>query len=505
MAAAAAAKDPAAAFAPEQAAIDRESAAIGAQSSELERQAASLKPPQAPAEPKLEATPAAPTRALPAEVQHQIGQFGMQSLIMAALSGRNAGEALAGATNYLAGAVAGINAGDEARYRDDLSKWRTGVEAAVASNRDALGQYAAILKSRQLPYEEKLKQLQVLALSLKDRATANAAAQGRLDHLVAHLDSVQQANERLAQEQASLEERVRHDRSMEALRGATSGAPAATPANVKGPRGDAYLKTLPTQQASLIKAVDEGRVKISSFAWLRPEGKQLFAQVAQYDPDFDMTTYEKRVRTQTDFASGRAAQTVTALNMVMGHLAELKRAGEAMNNMDFPAANAAVNYLRQITGDPRVVDFNTARQAVQDELERVFRGSAGSERDIEEWAKNISPNASPAQMDGAWRIMIGLLDSRINSIGEQYSRGMGVNRSGLSLLGPHAQSAYEFISGRKAPPATYEQMGGAAPTGAASVPSFATEAQAAQAAASGQIRSGERIRVGGVEGRWQAQ
>lgn len=346
------------------------------------------------------------------------------------------------------------------RFMDEMKR-------ALDENQLELDKYRAALLKHKGNLDAATSEIQAAAAGVKNKAVEYAAKEKNVAFLGRTIGMLAQAHTRLAAVHADLklkqqeeEDKIDYQKQMlELKRKELSGILGTSEGSPSGLQGDAYLKTLKPGDADLIRGVDEGRVKISSFAWLRPQGKQLFAQVAQYDPKFDMTTYEKRVRTQEDFSAGKSAQTVTALNMVMGHIATLKRAGEAMDNGDYPSANAAVNWLSNALGNPKVVNFNTAKQAVQDELERVFRGSAGSERDIEEWAKNLSPNASPEQMRGAWGTLVSLLDSRINSLGEQYSRGMGMNRSGLSLLGPHAQAAYRYVSGKRAPETSYGEMG----------------------------------------------
>jgi hypothetical protein len=82
---------------------------------------------------------------------------------------------------------------------------------------------------------------------------------------------------------------------------------------------------------------------------------------------------------------------------------------------------------RSATGDPRIVAFNTAKQAVADEMTRVFRGTGGSNADIEGWEKNLNAANSPEQLNAAIKQGVNLLASRANAIGEQYKKGMGTH------------------------------------------------------------------------------
>lgn len=225
--------------------------------------------------------------------------------------------------------------------------------------------------------------------------------------------------------------------------------------------GDDYLKTLPNPtMASQVKALAEGRMQFpSGFALKSPYWQQMLTAVSQFDPSFDAINYNTRASTRRDFASGPSAKNVTSLNTVMGHIEALKNAGEALQNGQIPLVNSAVNMIKNATGNPEVNNFQTAADAVADELERAFRGSAGAVTGIRNWRERLNPSASPAQQQGAWKEMAALLDSRIEALGDQYSRGMGRTTDGLTLLSPHAQAAYQAISGRAPEVPTYSQTG----------------------------------------------
>jgi len=143
----------------------------------------------------------------------------------------------------------------------------------------------------------------------------------------------------------------------------------------------------------------------------------------------------------------------------MGHLAALKDAGDALNNGNLPVVNSITNWVRKNTGDGRITSFDTAADAVSNELERSFRGNSTAIAGIKSWRDIIGSSASPAQQQAAWKQMVTLLDSRIDALGDQYSRGMGRTTDGLSLLEPHAQEAYRHITGSSPDVPTFSQTG----------------------------------------------
>lgn len=211
--------------------------------------------------------------------------------------------------------------------------------------------------------------------------------------------------------------------------------------------GDEYLKTLQPNIQTQVKALTDGRMAFpTGFALRSPYWQNMLQAVAQYDPSFDAINYNTRSKTRSDFTSGKAATNITALNTAIGHLNTLDDAATAMGNTSMPLVNSAKNFALSNTGDPRTNNFNIARNAVSNELTRVFRGTGGSEADVQAWKENINNAASPAQMRGAIAQAVNLLHSRIEALDEQYKRGMGPSSTVLDLLTPEARHALTKIN-----------------------------------------------------------
>lgn len=213
--------------------------------------------------------------------------------------------------------------------------------------------------------------------------------------------------------------------------------------------GQDYLKTLNPNDQTMVQSVAQGRqAPPSGFQLAKsPYWQGVLQGVAQYEPGFDLTAWGRRFATAKDFASGKGAQNLTSFNTAIQHLDKLQQAGIALNNHDFTPLNAIGNYIEPIDGDPRVNNFNVAKNAVVDELTRAFRGTGGNESDIQNWAKSLDPNMSPAQLQGAISQATGLLKGRIDSLNDQYKRGMGTNAPDVtSFLSPGAQAVYSRMS-----------------------------------------------------------
>lgn len=224
-----------------------------------------------------------------------------------------------------------------------------------------------------------------------------------------------------------------------------------------GLHGDDFLKVLPPAVASQVKMLAQGKMQVPAGASLRnPQINQLIQLAAQYDPTFDAVDYQTRYKTAQDFApQGKSGQNITALNTAMGHLAGLQEAMSKLNNFGGAGTplNAPINAIEQYFGDPRQTDVAMHANAVAGELAKVFRSTGMSEADINSWKSQLGQNLSPEQQAQVIKSGIDLMNSRLEAIGDAYTRGMGKVSNGVELLSPDAQKAYASLTGGEKPPA----------------------------------------------------
>lgn len=205
--------------------------------------------------------------------------------------------------------------------------------------------------------------------------------------------------------------------------------------------GDAYLATVPKALATQARALADGRIPLpSSFALSKPYWQKLLQIASQYDPTFDYTTARTRYATRKEFTSGKAASNITSFNTALHHIDVLAHAADDLHNTSFPLWNTIENVGSKATGSAQVDKFNAAKQAVIDELERSFRGTSGTLEGIRGWEKTLNSSSSPAQIKGVLTQMADLLAGRIESLGEQYTQGMGKPINGINLLDSKART-----------------------------------------------------------------
>lgn len=251
----------------------------------------------------------------------------------------------------------------------------------------------------------------------------------------------------LAQKRLAMEQRVQDPFGMLGV----NPQPVSTQAGaMSAPTGDAFLSTLPPAMAAQVKALAEGRMAFpTGFAMKSPQMQALLQAVGQYDPSFDAINYNARAATRKSFTSGKDAQTINSLNTALGHVGDFLDAAKNLNNSSFTPLNAVENYIASATGNPNVNQFKAAQTALSGEILKAFNNGHITEGELKALRDQMSANASPAQLRGVATMFGHLLQSKIEALGENYSRGMGTVQNGMNLLNPHAQAVMNNLMGQQ--------------------------------------------------------
>jgi len=205
---------------------------------------------------------------------------------------------------------------------------------------------------------------------------------------------------------------------------------------------------------NIVKGLIEGRIAPPTQKAAATDYWQAQLQAAtQQDPTFDGVNFQARAKTRADFTSGKSAVNITALNTVVGHLDSLDRSIDKLGNYGgFPGStlnNKLAHGIAAASGtDERIRSFETAKEAVANELTRVFRGTGGAEADIQAWKKQLDSSNSPSALHSTVRQMAELINSRMEALGEQYNQGMGTTKDPIQLLTPDKQKAFLRLSGQ---------------------------------------------------------
>jgi len=182
----------------------------------------------------------------------------------------------------------------------------------------------------------------------------------------------------------------------------------------------------------------------SGIALRTPYWQRLLERARMVDPSFDASQYTTRQKVRQDFTSGKAAQNVRSLNTVIGHLDELKRAGDALNNSSLPLWNRLANAAESAAGDPRIKRYETAANATSGELATLFKNTSGTDQEIQSWRKLANPSDSPDQIHAFVDQAIQLAFSRLDALKSQYQTGMG-KPADFTLLNPKSREILKSL------------------------------------------------------------
>lgn len=219
-------------------------------------------------------------------------------------------------------------------------------------------------------------------------------------------------------------------------------------APMDGATPQSAIDQLPEAMKPTVQGIIDGRILPPNPNSRAPGAQALLQAVAAVDPTFDSINAGSRQKTRNDFTSGTSAKSINALNTVAGHLENLQKAGDALNNFDTPALNSVANYASQQTGDARVNNFNVAKNAVADELAKAYKGGVVSDSEAHKWDSVLNANSSPEQLHGAITEISDLLQSKLEALNNQYAQGMGTAANGKNFITPETQAVFDKMQGK---------------------------------------------------------
>lgn len=190
---------------------------------------------------------------------------------------------------------------------------------------------------------------------------------------------------------------------------------------------EAFLAQLDPQDAALVQSIANYEVDATKVLSLRGnERARVVALVKQFDPTFDMSLYTARANMRKAVQTGDMGKNLVSANTLIGHLEELKSAGAELGNTPFTPWNALSQSVTKTFGNPKPTRFDTARQAVADEMAKLFKGNgAASDAEINHWLDQFNSASSQDQIDASINEAIKLMGSRVQAIRSQYDNAMG--------------------------------------------------------------------------------
>lgn len=246
-----------------------------------------------------------------------------------------------------------------------------------------------------------------------------------------------QTNQRLVEQNAATQA---HNKAMEAQGWAhvNLAKQKAQGEAIPGGDVDAYSKAILEGRASWPKGRDMSD----------PMKREALRLAIQVDPTLNEATHAQRAQTQKAFTTGKQADAVNSMNTAMGHAAELSDlANELGNETGMTLYNKAKNYAKAQSNDTGVTAFNTVKKALADEATKVWRGTGGSEKDVQDAMSNLSADLSQKQLQRNILEFTKLMKSKQDALQSQYEKGIG-GMAKVDLLNQEAIEALNKIQSR---------------------------------------------------------
>lgn len=160
------------------------------------------------------------------------------------------------------------------------------------------------------------------------------------------------------------------------------------------------------------------------------------SMVHRYDPTWEASQFPVRQEVKKQWLpAGKAGQAMTSAKQVVGHLDALNKAGKILNKYQTDTAGGltnwtTTNWARVFKSDKNAQKalqvFNTKRQAVADELKRLFTVvGSGSQQEIDSWLSLADPYKTPTEKKAFIESAGSLMKDRIRPQIENYQSVMG--------------------------------------------------------------------------------
>ncbi len=196
-------------------------------------------------------------------------------------------------------------------------------------------------------------------------------------------------------------------------------------APVKKYKGAVYDTLDPVMQREAERFAFYQQAPPGTRAAVTPRVAKELAAAQEINPDFSQVNYPNIQQGLKAFTTGKQGDNIASLNMTLGHLETFAKKAEQLDNTDITLWNKAANIGIANVGDPRVKGMLVAREALSNELTRLFRGTGGNEEEVKNWRAALDQANSPAQFAEAVRTLDDLITSRQKSLKNQWGTIQG--------------------------------------------------------------------------------
>lgn len=266
----------------------------------------------------------------------------------------------------------------------------------------------------------------------------------------------------------SLEERIRHNKAMEAKTGGPGGdetilgiPKSQIPQAQPGQKNEAFLNMLSPFDQNIVKQLVNRQLTAKDFGGFGAQASarrfQYEAAASTYDPGFKGYGYDVNAKAEKEATpGGPVGSNELAINTLPHHVDQYIENFKKLNNSQVQRWNSARNRMTTEFGDPALGNVQAAAYVVSEELARVAKGgrAAPDKDEVNRFLSIFNTSDSPEQAIGkAWETLK-IAGGRLAAIQETYNK-MGLDRQ---VLTPEAKALIKKYQPKNAP--TPDWLGG---------------------------------------------
>lgn len=237
--------------------------------------------------------------------------------------------------------------------------------------------------------------------------------------------------------------------------------------------GEEFLDQLPPSMQPLVKGYATGQMELPR-GFGAAKTQPLYKAVMAYDPTFTIGNAASKLQMQKQFADTsptKAGGQIIAANTAISHLGELSDEAEKLENTGFKPWNWLKQHALSATvGNPELEAFNVIKGRYVEEATKFYRGSGGTEADINRDLKTLSEANTPEELRTAIAKNAKLMQGKVTALKSRWANVMGEKlpppTPDYEVVNSAAQSALERINQRAGAKGA---AGAAAPAPAAKV------------------------------------
>jgi hypothetical protein len=122
--------------------------------------------------------------------------------------------------------------------------------------------------------------------------------------------------------------------------------------------------------------------------------------------------------------SGDIGKNVTNYTTAIAHAQQLQAAADHLDNGDLVQANKIGNALGYQFGSDKATNYNVIKNALAGEVSKVFKGGQATDAEIRAVEEPFNSANSPAQIRGAIKNAVALMNSKRDALKQQVDQGM---------------------------------------------------------------------------------